>query len=169
MCHSTGPPLIAIDRFVWPNNDAQEVSFIDRILANEEAVKNWTQQIPILCLKEGVHILGKNAKGVVPQCMVSERARFQTQYGFDRGTQREGNIRREIQREGGGRRGRSAVEESTVWERALEREGGNGDEVLLERALYGREHAVEDNTHRGKEMEGERKGGGQEQREGLGQ
>ncbi|KAK7301780.1 hypothetical protein RJT34_12655 [Clitoria ternatea] len=104
MCHSTGPPLTAIDRFlwgqesrfshkleldnnnnnhasafdgfgdssggsttyrfVWPNNIAQEASFIDQILANEEAVKNWTQQIPTLCLKEGVHVLGKNAKGV---------------------------------------------------------------------------------------------------------
>ncbi|TKY47123.1 Transcription factor MYB98 [Spatholobus suberectus] len=101
MC-SAGPPLTAIDRFLWGQqqshfaqkqqpqnvannghanvldgfacsggsnykilwpNSAQEVSFVEQLLANEEAL-NWTQQVHTLCLKEDVHVLGKNAKVV---------------------------------------------------------------------------------------------------------
>ncbi|RDX70707.1 Transcription factor MYB119, partial [Mucuna pruriens] len=47
-------------KFLWPNGTHHQVSFIEQIFANEEAL-NWTQQA---CLKEDVHVLGKIVKGV---------------------------------------------------------------------------------------------------------
>jgi len=94
---SVGPPLTAIERFLWAqqshttqqppqnvvnkihasaldgfggstynivwNNGAREVNFVEQLLANEVAL-NWTQQVPPLCLKEDLHVSGKNRKRV---------------------------------------------------------------------------------------------------------
>ncbi|KAK7387223.1 hypothetical protein VNO78_27830 [Psophocarpus tetragonolobus] len=47
--------------FLWPNSTHQELSFVEHMLANEEAL-NWTQQVPALCLKDDVYLSGKNTK-----------------------------------------------------------------------------------------------------------
>lgn len=64
--------------FLWPNT--QEASFVDGLLANEEALK-WrsTHQTPSLCMKDDVQVLRKNAK------VVGRRTKKESYVGWIKG------------------------------------------------------------------------------------
>ncbi|KAL2332930.1 hypothetical protein Fmac_014143 [Flemingia macrophylla] len=58
-CDST-----SANKILWPNSTTREVSLVEQLLANEEAL-NSSRQPPALCLKGDVHVSTKNNGNVV--------------------------------------------------------------------------------------------------------